>query len=121
VIEKARAYLEKSLIKRIRAEGEDNAALIMKDKRVRVIKGRKAPHGTKGRVFWIGKGWRGQGTRVGVTTDAGETLWIDARNLEVVDPDQYYYTEEEIQQRAAYLASRSWIEAITPRPGMVVV
>lgn len=53
-----------------------------KGKRVRVVRGRKVAKGTEGVCFWLGQSqW---GWRVGLKTDAGETVWVDARNCEAV-------------------------------------
>lgn len=54
----------------------------MKGKEVEVVRGRKVPIGTRGTVFYSGKGkW---GWRIGFTgTDGGE-YWTDAYNVELV-------------------------------------
>ena len=49
-----------------------------------VARGRKVAKGTEGRVFWLGQGT--YGWRAGLETDAGETVWIDLRNLDRVLP-----------------------------------
>ncbi len=62
-------------------------------KRVRVVRGRKVPIGTEGTVFWKGMG-RAYGysriipMRVRMKTDAGETIWINAGNVEQVEQNQ---------------------------------
>lgn len=63
---------------------------VRRDRWVRVVKGRKVPVGTEGRVVWVGNGnW---GLRVGVATseerDANgrykDVVWTAASNCEVV-------------------------------------
>lgn len=51
-------------------------------KHVRVVKGRKVPRGTEGRVFWFGFKWGHE--RVGFKDAAGETFWTAATNVEVI-------------------------------------
>lgn len=36
-----------------------------------------------GTVFWVGESKSGRGYRVGVKDEAGETIWLDARQIEV--------------------------------------
>ena len=49
---------------------------------VKVIRGRKVPLGTIGRVFWIGDGDCGR--RVGLQTAAGETFYTSIDNIDPV-------------------------------------
>lgn len=59
-------------------------------RRVRVYKGRKVPIGTVGTVFWTGTLTGNVGSRqittprLGVTTDTGHTVWVNAENCEGV-------------------------------------
>ncbi len=53
-----------------------------KGRRVKVVRGRKIPVGTEGQCFWMGD--TRYGTRVGLKNDAGETIWVDAKNVEAV-------------------------------------
>lgn len=53
-----------------------------KGKTIVVVRGRKVPKGTKGVCFWMGSSY--YGTRLGLKTDSGETVWVDARNCEAV-------------------------------------
>lgn len=46
-----------------------------------VVRGRKVPRGTEGRVFWVGDS--PYGVRVGINTPSGETVWTAAGNVEV--------------------------------------
>lgn len=55
--------------------------LAMKGQEVVVVKGRKIPLGTRGICFYSGEGQ--YGWRIGFTTEAGETLWTDVRNVEL--------------------------------------
>ena len=62
-----------------RAEEERKAP--RKGRTLRVVKGRKVPKGTEGVCFWVGESqW---GKRVGMKV-AGETVWVDAKNVEAV-------------------------------------
>lgn len=60
-------------------------------KRVKVVRGVKIPVGTEGTVFWYGAG-RSYGysrmipMRVGFKSDAGETFWVSAGNVEEIAP-----------------------------------
>ena len=57
-----------------------------KGKWLRVVTGRKVPIGTEGHCFWVGKGYYGA-TRVGIKDKDGNVFWTDARNCEVVLPE----------------------------------
>ena len=54
---------------------------VKKGSLVVVVRGRKVPKGTKGRVFWTGSNHYGD--RVGVQGDDGQTHWTATRNVEV--------------------------------------
>lgn len=117
----------------LRKMEHDKARTVEKDKRVRVFKGRKAPIGTEGKVFWLqhqngdpygrSHGWR---TKIGIAVD-DETeavekvgrcgtpytveryrnvVWTYADNCEVLDPDQYLPDDAEIQRRAEQFRGR---------------
>ena len=70
------------------ARREERAAArlreVVRGCRAVVARGRKVAKGTEGRVFWIGNGTFGP--RAGLETDAGETVWVDLRNLDRVLP-----------------------------------
>ena len=54
---------------------------VCKGARVVVVRGRKVPRGTTGRVFWTGVSeW---GERVGIKDDAGAVHWTALSNVEV--------------------------------------
>lgn len=76
-------YLAQQALRRAEEAVRREAATVRHGKRVRVVKGRKVPHGTEGIVHWIGAGFGGR-TRVGLTDAAGQAHWIDAQNVEVV-------------------------------------
>jgi hypothetical protein len=70
---------------RLRQEAaEREAKEPRKDKRVRVIRGRKVKPGTEGIVFWRGRGEMEH--RVGIRTDAGEKVFVERDYLEVIAP-----------------------------------
>lgn len=69
----------------VKYEQERQAAIARtpaKGKTLKVVHGRKIPHGTVGLCFWAGK--TQFGTRVGLKTESGETLWTAIDNVEVV-------------------------------------
>jgi hypothetical protein len=59
--------------------------------RVEVIKGRKVPVGTVGKVFFVKRvnygrdQWTGWATRIGFQTNAGETYFTNASNLRIAE------------------------------------
>lgn len=64
------------------------------DKMVCVIKGRKVPIGTEGRVFWLkrydnskyGDPWGiYSSTRIGIKTETGVTYFTDINNVKIKD------------------------------------
>lgn len=61
------------------------------DKDVKVVKGRKVPVGTVGKVFWIGMrnyskygNWWSWEVRVGFKDESGETYFVSEENIELV-------------------------------------
>jgi hypothetical protein len=61
-------------------------AELAKGQRARVVRQIKdTPVGTEGVIFWYGKSKYGDGMRVGMKTDDGETHWVDARFVEPSD------------------------------------
>ena len=85
-------YMEWVVSSRVRKEAEDAAAeaLIPRVGRVvEVVKGRKVPKGTTGKVFWKGvdkfktNRWS-TAYRLGLTTETGETVWVAESNVRVV-------------------------------------
>jgi hypothetical protein len=55
-----------------------------KGARVRVARGRKS-QGVEGTVFWEGPNKFGEGTRLGIKDAGGETHWISAEHVELLD------------------------------------
>lgn len=85
------------------ARGNLNAAQEVHDfmevygKRVKVIKGRKVPHGTEGEVFWVkrydnskyGDPWGIYSvTKVGIRDDAGEAHFTAIGNVEIMEVEK---------------------------------
>lgn len=110
-----RTYLRKSfhrvVAESIRAD-QQLSREVDKGKRVRVIKGRKVPHGTEGVVFWIGsvnydpyKRIYNETKRIGFKADDGKVYWTDVHNVEVVDPLSYQTSPQVIVK--ALKAARS--------------
>jgi|688.fasta_scaffold01222_48 hypothetical protein len=85
-VEAARTELILGMMEQIR--NDMRAALNDKMRRgcnigVKVVRGRKVPVGTMGKVFWAGKNqW---GLRVGLKTDKGTVYWTSVANVEVTD------------------------------------
>ena len=72
---------------------------------VKVVKGRKIPHGTTGKVFWrkevnydpYGR-WYKAVMRIGFKDDEGNVYWTNESNVEVVNPEQYIPTREQAEK-----------------------
>lgn len=56
-------------------------------KEVAVVRGRKVPKGTTGRVFWMGDSRFGR--RVGLRDATGTVHWTALTNVEVTNPEDY--------------------------------
>lgn len=81
----------------------------MKGRMVKVVAGRKAPHGFIGRVFWERDTMTAYGswvkyTRIGIKNEAGDVVWTYATNVEA------YKTPEEIAAEDAALAAEKAAE-----------
>lgn len=92
---KANAYLKVQSKITWDRQNETEAKTPAKGKTLRVFKGRKVKIGTVGECFWYGKGkkfnpsrWARASMRVGLKV-GGETVWVDADHVEVVDWEQY--------------------------------
>lgn len=82
-------WLEANRVKREAELAAEEARTPRVGKTVKVVKGRKVAKGTTGQVFWKGldKYKSNRYTyvyRLGVKTEAGETIWIAEDNVEVV-------------------------------------
>jgi len=80
------AWCEKKSEERYLAQIEAEKKAIRKFKEVKVIRGRKVPIGTAGRVFWIGEKRFGtlMTKTVGIETASGQRYFTAINNLEVV-------------------------------------
>jgi len=130
VKKKADRWLVKYGFAQLKMQAEAAAKWPEKGKRVRVVYGRKVPHGTEGVVIWVGEknyGPYGQRvTRIGIATDDekeqvvrsrrdgttyvverhAHVVWTASSNVEVVDPEQYVPTDKELRARAKSFAGR---------------
>jgi len=106
---------------------ERQAKAVERGKLVRVVAGRKVPTGTEGKVFWMQDmnfdpyGRRhGRRTKIGLTLDGEKetvdavsrggkaykaeryknVVWTYADNVEVVNPEQYLSSDEELWEAA---------------------
>jgi len=68
-------------------------------KDVTVVKGRKVPVGTTGRIFWLGA--TKFGPRVGIETANGERHFTARGNVEVSNPDDYLDVDDLMARLAA--------------------
>jgi hypothetical protein len=99
VFEAARAFFIADELTRMNREYENsvnqrcyNAMKVEKGKDVVVARGRKVAKGTSGRVFWMGdNGW---GMSVGIELADGTRVFTAAKNVDVMNPDEYLDLEE---------------------------
>jgi hypothetical protein len=122
VIDEAAAWLEQWLLNKWAEESFYEAREIKVARRVVVTNGRKVPIGYEGVVQWVGKGnYRRE--RAKIVCPDGEVYWTDARNLKVVDPDQYQQSPELGRQFASYYARQkhAWHMWSAHRSGLVVL
>lgn len=72
---------------------EKNAKKVEKEKTVKVIRGRKIPKGTTGKVFWVGdkcNAYSGITESItGMIKDDGSKVFIKTEYLEVIEWEQY--------------------------------
>jgi len=88
---------------------------VKKGQEVLVVRGKKTPLGTKGRVFWVGgpyfySSWQsrhgGDGSyRVGIMTADGTTHFTDVKNVEPVNPTT---SRTSPRQPGAWRADDDW-------------
>jgi len=71
-----------------------------KGARVRVVRGRKS-QGVEGTVFWEGPNKYGEGTRLGVKDAEGETHWINAEHVDLLDADADADADAEEAEKSA--------------------
>lgn len=134
---KADDWLEEFYFDRLKKEDREKAELVDEGKTVRVVKGRKVKHGTEGIVFWMRT--NRYGTKIGIRTsdrkkkekrtgwDGTEytaRLWRDAhwtwaRNVEVVNPEQYYTSDEELRRLAKNVRGRYHMPFVRPGYAML--
>ena len=80
-------YLAKKRAEYDALRAAEEAKKPTKGKSVKVVRGRKVPKGTQGRVFWYGTGSKymgGEETRVGIESNTGEKFFLPAAYVEVV-------------------------------------
>lgn len=79
--------------------------IVARGKRVIVSHGRKVPHGVEGEVFWLrevnydpyGRSWNKE-IKIGIKDDSGNVYWTYAKNVDVINPEQYV-TEDSVRSR----------------------
>lgn len=102
---KAQAWLERWARDEIEVGYWREAKKVAAEKRVAVVKGRKVPIGTTGVVDWIGMG-QYRTERVRLRTDEGQEFWTAADNCEVVEPEQFVPSTNEMDNTARKWAKR---------------
>lgn len=96
-VEKFRAWRERVAVERALDAAAARAVKVEIGKRVKVVRGRKVPKGTEGRVFWMGpdkfarsySGMPGP-MRTGLKLADGSVAWTAETNLEVLDPEEHF-------------------------------
>lgn len=82
VMEKYLAWKDRmAQLARRRAE-EEELKTPRRGKEIKVVRGRKVPIGTTGRIFWIGS--NAYGVSVGIQTTSGERHFTSIKNVEVI-------------------------------------
>jgi hypothetical protein len=114
---KADAWLMARRIAGMIEDDQRRAAAVAIGKRVVVVRGRKVRVGTEGLVFFLDErhfGSRAVEIKIGIAlTDAKDdrgryvdVAWTYARNVDVIDPDQYRIPVEEIEEAARRMGGR---------------
>lgn len=117
-LEKAQAYMRAYGYSRLKTAAEAEARQVAKDKRVRVIKGRKVPLGTEGVVFYTREETYGRGqyaekqVKIGISPSGQQTngkyldaIWTYASNVMVLEWEKYLPSDEELNRRAESYAT----------------
>ncbi len=100
VIQKAEKYMENRYFDEWKKWNKQQAETVEKEKTVKVVKGRKVPIGTIGKVFFIKTmyfGYKGYQTaiKIGLLDKDGNKHYTYIDNVEVVNPEQYELPEDE--------------------------
>lgn len=111
---------------RANAKAERKATRIEKGVEVEVVKGRKVPIGATGVVFWTGPSKFDGSLRVGFETDAGDSYFTAASNVERTHvPPVTEADAAEFEERATKFATEdpvgAWLALRGPVPGYAVV
>jgi hypothetical protein len=109
-IRKVDEHARERLFDHLKHKDEKDSREPQVGKKVKVVSGRKVEPGTTGILFWIGEGKKysyhsATTYKVGIspsgeTDDEGrhpDAKWTYKKHLEVVNPEQYDATDEEIQ------------------------
>ena len=114
VIAKATEYFRKGYEEKLRRISKEQSSSPTYGKRVRVVRGRAVPKGTEGEVFWTREqatcmGLKVEVVRVGIRLDHGTRQFVNAKNVEVINPDQYLMPEYKIKELVQnYVPPSSW-------------
>lgn len=135
VLDKAKNYYAKLLFERLKAAAAADARTPKVGKTVKVVKGRKVPLGTVGEVFWTGEGgyfgprprfrsgaWSTKGEpRIGLKTEAGEKFFLPAKNVEVLDPEEYLPDLADLERESKRADVNTYRGMMFYAPGMAVL
>ena len=124
VVKQAEEWLEKWAFEQFATVAAENARKPEKGKQVRVVRGRKVPHGTEGVLFWLGEKTYGRNkvTTAGIRLlEDGSVVFTNIANLEVVDPENYLDSLAEIQERAQKFAKKREWHIPFVRAGMIAL
>lgn len=124
VVEQAEEWLKEWAFAKFAEIIAENARKPEMGKAVRVIRGRKVPLGTEGIIFWLGErtyGYRNRVTTAGIRLDNGAVVFTNVKNLEVMDPENYFETSAEIQERAKKFAKKREWHIPFVRAGMIAL
>ena len=120
----AEKWLEKWAFEQFATVAAEDARKPEKGKQVRVVRGRKVPHGTEGVLFWLGEKTYGRNkvTTAGIRLlEDGSVVFTNIANLEVVDPENYLDSLAEIQERAQKFAKKREWHIPFVRAGMIAL
>lgn len=86
IADKDQVDLLNAIIKKRELEEENKTVRV--GKQIRVVRGRKIPIGTEGKVFWMGD--KGFGMGVGIILENGSKVFSSLKNVEVMIADQEF-------------------------------
>ena len=123
---KAEDWVEKQFKVLLQKRNERDSVVPLVGRQVKVVRGRKVPIGTEGRVFYYkqhsygyGRSWEKE-FRVGIETADGTKYFTAAKNVEVLNPLSYIQTDEELSLLAKKYHSISWLPSLFSRCSVIL-